>query len=272
MRKVTQKKYRKTKARTKINIQHNKGRGKESYEQAVDKFKIIFGEKAFDKILYYSKPSYIQKLIDLLNFERNKPKNSNLNNNEQITNILHPALEAFLNFIRNEYFALRAVIPYIVNTDKVLNSKRIAKILRLAKENKAIEEFIRDLEVLKLGPNSTINVPPISSPVIVPELAPTSELVPTPTLVPPPSQYKSKSPHKSRSPRKSRSPYESKSPRKSPRKSRSPDAIEVSRVSKRTPGSIRVIPIIYPSSGGRHNKTINKVYSSNKKTRRYKKH
>jgi hypothetical protein len=256
MRKVTQKKYRKTKARTKINIQHNKGRGKESYEQAVDKFKIIFGEKAFDKILYYSKPSYIQKLIDLLNFERNKPKNSNLNNNEQITNILHPALEAFLNFIRNEYFALRAVIPYIVNTDKVLNSKRIARILRLAKENKAIEEFIRDLEVLKLGPNSTIDVPPISSPVIVP----TPTLVPPPP--PPPSQYKSKSPHKSRS------PYES----KSPRKSRSPDAIEVSRVSKRTPGSIRVIPIIYPSSGGRHNKTINKVYSSNKKTRRYKKH
>jgi hypothetical protein len=276
MRKITQKKYRKTKARTKINIQHNKRRGKESYEQAVDKFKIIFGEKAFDKILYYSKPSYIQKLIDLLNFERNKPKNSNLNNNEQITNILHPALEAFLNFIRNEYFALRAVIPYIVNTDKVLNPKRIAKILRLAKENKAIEEFIRDLEVLKLGPNSTINVPPISSPVLVPELAPTSELVPPPPLVPTPppppppspSQYKSKSPHKSRSPRKSRSPYES----KSPRKSRSPEAIEVTRVSKRTPGSIRVIPIIYPSSGGRHNKTINKVYSSNKKTRRYKKH
>jgi hypothetical protein len=118
-------------------------------------------------------------------------------------------------------------------------------------------------------PNNTAS---ISSPVIVPELAPTSELVPTPTLVPPPSQYKSKSPHKSRSPRKSRSPYESKSPRKSPRKSRSPEAIEVSRVSKRTPGSIRVIPIIYPSSGGRHNKTINKVYSSNRKTRRYKKH
>ena len=272
MRKVTQKKYRKTKARTKINIQHTKGGGKESYQEVVDKFKIYFGEGTFNKILYYTKPSYIQKLIDLLNIEKNKPKNSNLNNSEQITNILHPAVEAFLNFIRNEYFALRAVIPYIVNTDKVLNSKRIAKILRLAKENKAIEEFIRDLEVLKLGPNSTINVPPISSPVLVPELAPTSELVPTPTLVPPPppaqSQYKSKSPHKSRSPRKSRSPYES----KSPRKSRSPEAIEVTRVSKRTPGSIRVIPIIYPSSGGRHNKTINKVYSSNKKTRRYKKH
>ena len=122
--------------------------------------------------------------------------------------------------------------------------------------------------MLKLGPNSSINISPISSPVIVPELDPTPP--PPPPPPPPPSQYKSKSPHKSRSPRKSISPYES----KSPRKSRSPDAIEVSAVavSKRTPGSIRVIPIIYPSSGGRHNKTINKVYSSNKKTRRYKKH
>jgi hypothetical protein len=264
MRKITKKKYKKTKARTKINIQHNKGGGKGSYQEAVNKFQIYFGEKAFNKILYYAKPSYIQKLIDLLNIERSKPKNSNLNNNEQITNILHPALEEFLNFIRNEYFALRAVIPYIVNTDTVLNTKRIAKLLRLAKENKVIEEFIRDLEVLKLGPNSTINEPLISSPTLVPEQAPTSELVPTPTPPPPPSP----SQYKSRSPRKSRSPYES----KSPRKSRSPEAIEVSRVSKRTPGSIRVIPIIYPSSGGRHNKTINKVYSSNKKTRRYKKH
>ena len=258
MRKVTKKKDIKRKRKTKISIEQYKGRGKESYEQVVDKFKIIFGEKAFSKILYYSKSSYIQKLIDLLNIERNKPMNSNLNNNEQITNILHPALEAFLNFIRSEYFVLRAVIPSIVNTDKVLKPSRIEKILILAKKDRLIEEFIRDLEVLKLGPNSTIDIPPISS----------SPVVPSPTLLPSPtpSQYKFKSPHKSRSPHTSKSPYKSKSPHISP------EAIEVTRVSKRTPGSIRVIPIIYPSSGGRNYKTINKAYSSNKKTTRHKKH
>jgi hypothetical protein len=55
MRKITKKKYRKTKRetkrKTKISIQQYKGRGKESYEQAFNKFKIIFGEKVFNKIL-----------------------------------------------------------------------------------------------------------------------------------------------------------------------------------------------------------------------------
>lgn len=256
MRKVTKKKYKKTK--TKISIEQYKGRGKESYQEVVEKFKIIFGEGTFNKILYYTKPSYIQKLIDLLNIERSK-SNSIMSNSEQITNILHPAVEAFLNFIRNEYFVLKAVIPSIVNTDRVLKPSRIEKILKLSIENKAIEEFIRDLEVLKLGPNSTINIPRISSsPVVLPPTPP-----PPP---PPPSEYKFKSPHKSKSPYKS--PY--KSPHKSPYKS--PEAIEVTRVSKRTPGSIRVVPIIYPSSGGRHNNTKNKVYNSHKKTRRHKKH
>jgi hypothetical protein len=259
MRKVTKKKYRKIKTKTKISIQQYKGRGKESYQEVVDKFKIIFGEKVFSKILYYSNPSYIQKLIDLLNIERSKPNMSNMSNSEQITKILHPAVEAFLNFIRNEYFVLKAVIPSIVNTDRVLKPSRIEKILRLSIENKAIEEFIRDLEVLKLGPNSTIDIPRISSsPVVLP---------PTPPP-PPPSEYKFKSPHKS--PHKSKSPY--KSPHKSKSPYKSPEAIEVTRVSKRTPGSIRVVPIIYPSSGGRHNNTKNKVYNSHKKTRRHKKH
>ena len=249
MRKLTQKKYRKTKRKTKINIEQYKGRGKESYQEVVDKFKIIFGEGTFNKILYYTKPRYIQKLIDLLNIERSKQNMSNMSNSEQITNILHPAVEAFLNFIRNEYFVLKAFIPSIVNTDRVLKPSRIEKILRLSIENKAIEEFIRDLEVLSLGPNSTIDIPPISSSPVV--------LTPTPPP-PPPSEYKFKSPHKS--PHKSKSPY------------KSPEAIEVTRVSKRTPGSIRVVPIIYPSSGGRHNNTKNNVYNSHKKTRRHKKH
>ena len=259
MRKVTQKKDIKRKRKTQINIKQIKGRGKESYQEVVDKFKIIFGEGTFNKILYYTKPRYIQKLIDLLNIERSKQNMSNMSNSEQITNILHPALEDFLNFIRTEYFVLRPIIPSIVNTDRVLKPSRIEKILRLSIENKAIEEFIRDLEVLSLGPNSTINIPRISSsPVVLP---------PTPPP-PPPSEYKFKSPHKS--PHKSKSPY--KSPHKSKSPYKSPEAIEVTRVSKRTPGSIRVVPIIYPSSGGRHNNTKNKVYNSHKKTRRHKKH
>jgi hypothetical protein len=261
MRKVTKKKdiKRKRKRKTQINIKQIKGRGKESYQEVVDKFKIIFGEKVFSKILYYSNPNYIQKFIDLLNIERSKPNMSNMSNSEQITNILHPAVEAFLNFIRNEYFVLKAVIPSIVNTDRVLKPSRIEKILTLAKKDRLIEEFIRDLEVLKLGPNSTINIPRISSSPVV---------LPSTPLPPPPSEYKFKSPHKS--PHKSKSPY--KSPHKSKSPYKSPEAIEVTRVSKRTPGSIRVVPIIYPSSGGRHNNTKNKVYNSYKKTRRHKKH
>jgi hypothetical protein len=264
MRKITKKKYKKRK--TKINIHYTKGRGKESYEQVVDKFKIIFGEKVFNKILYYTKPSYIQKLIDLLNIEKNKPKNSNLNNNEQITNILHPALEAFLNFIRTEYFVLRAIIPSIVNTDKVLKPSRIERILILAKKDRLIEEFIRDLEVLKLGPDSTINIPPISSPTRVTsptrlpssEVAPSSELVPV--TPPPPSQYKFKSPHKSKSPHNSKSPYKFKSPHRS--KSPVPIvAIRVRQVTQSNPSAIKV------------NKVLNLGQGRNyKKTRRHKKH
>jgi hypothetical protein len=258
MRKVTKKKDIKRKRKTQINIKQIKGRGKESYEQVVDKFKIIFGEKVFSKILYYSNPNYIQKFIDLLNIERNKPKNSNLNNNEQITNILHPALEAFLNFIRSEYFVLRAVIPSIVNTDKVLKPSRIEKILTLAKKDRLVEEFIRDLEVLKLGPDSTINIPAISSPIRLPspspsripspsrlqssELAPSSELVRELIPVPPPSQYKFKSPHKSKSP----VPIV---------------AIRVRRVTQSNPNSIKV------------NKVLNLGQGRNyKKTRRHKNH
>jgi len=196
-----------------------------------------------------------------------------LNNSEQIINILHPAVEAFLNFIRNEYFVLKAVIPSIVNTDRVLKPSRIEKILTLSIENKAIEEFIRDLEVLKLGPNSTINIPRISSsPVVItppppPPLPPppseldppsqlTTEIVPVPP--PPPSQYKFKSPHKS--PHKS--PY--KSPHKSSHKSKSPVpivAIRVRQVTQSNPGAIKV------------NKVLNLGQGRNyKKTRRHKKH
>jgi hypothetical protein len=260
MRKITKKKYKKRK--TKINIHYTKGRGKESYEQVVDKFKIIFGEKVFSKILYYSNPSYIKKFIDLLNIEKNKPKNSNLNNNEQITNILHPALEAFLNFIRTEYFVLRAIIPSIVNTDKVLKPSRIERILILAKKDRLIEEFIRDLEVLKLGPDSTINIPPISSPTRVtsPSLAPSSELatelapVTPPPPPPPPSQYKFKSPHKSKSPHNSKSPYKFKSPVPIV-------AIRVRQVTQSNPSAIKV------------NKVLNLGQGRNyKKTRRHKKH
>ena len=191
----------------------------------------------------------------------NKPKNSNLNNSEQITNILHPAVEAFLNFIRNEYFVLKAVIPSIVNTDRVLKPSRIEKILTLSIENKAIEEFIRDLEVLKLGPNSTINIPRISSsPVVItppppPPLPPppseldppsqlTTEIVPVPP--PPPSQYKFKSPHKSSHKSKSPVPIV---------------AIRVRQVTQSNPGAIKV------------NKVLNLGQGRNyKKTRRHKKH
>jgi hypothetical protein len=243
MRKVTKKKHRKAKTRTKINIRHFKGRGPErlTYEDVVAKLKLFFGENTFKKALKYLTPINIQKLIDLLNIEKSK-NSSNMNNNDQITLILYPALTKFLEHMRYQDFMLRALIPYIVNSDSVLTPTRIKNILTLAKEDKLIEEFIQDLEVLKLGPVSSIDVPDLTSvslppPAALPPPPPASTPPPASASLPPPRQSPYKSPRTTKSPHKSNSPY------KPPHRAKSPEpyiALGVARVTKRNPNAIIV--------------------------------
>jgi len=270
MRKVTKKKHRKAKTRTKINIRYFKGRGPErlTYEDVVAKLKLFFGENTFKKALKYLTPINIQKLIDLLNIEKSK-NSSNMNNNDQITLILYPALTKFLEHMRYQDFMLRALIPYIVNSDSVLTPSRIKNILTLAKEDKLIEEFIQDLEVLKLGPVSSIDVPDLTSaspppPAALPPPPPAALPPPPPASLPPPRQSPYKSPRTSKSPHKSNSPY------KPPHRAKSPEpyiALGVAQVTKRNPNAIIV--------DAKHVVNISRLKRdgqgrNNKKTRRHK--
>jgi len=144
---------------------------------------------------------------------------------------------------------LRALIPYIVNSDSVLTPTRIKNILTLAKEDKLIEEFIQDLEVLKLGPASSIDVPDL-----------TSASIPPPASLPPPRQSSYKSPRTSKSPRKSKSPYSAKSPLPVP-------AIKVRVTAKNDPTATRVNPEHVVNISSRKRDGQGKKF---KKTRRHK--
>lgn len=247
MRKVTKKKHRKTKTGTrgKIYIQHNKGRGKEklTYEEAVNKIQEIFGKKTLENAIKYGNSDYIQKLIDLIKAEKRK-YDTNISNSEQISLILHPALENLLNHIKDTYsvklfgvksYPLTLIIPRLVNVNSVLKPERIQKILAIAEKNKLIEdqlinEFILNLEVLKLGPNSSITVPDL----------------------PPPRQSSYKSPRRSKSSHTSKSPYRSKSS----------DTIVVTPVSKRNPDAIKVSNVLILGQGKNYKKTRRHKYTN----------
>jgi hypothetical protein len=193
MRKVTKNKHRKARSRararatarararaiTKSNIKHNKGRGPDdpAYKEAVDKITLIFGKKILDNAMHYGKAKYIQKLIDLINMEKSK-HSTNISNEEQITKILHPALQDLLIYIRDDYTLdvpfigttrpLQLVIPRVVSVNTVLSPKRINDILAIAEKNKfvedqLIEEFIKNLTVLKTGFKSSVVVPDLPS-------------------------------------------------------------------------------------------------------------
>ena len=249
MRKVTKKKHRKAKTGTrgKIYIQHNKGRGKEklTYEEAVNKIQEIFGKKTLENAIEYGNPDYIQKLIDLIKAEKRK-YDTNISNSEQISLILHPALENLLNHIKDTYsikffgaksYPLKLIIPRLVNVNSVLKPARIEKILAIAEKNELIEdqlinEFILNLEVLKLGPNSSITVPDL----------------PPPPPLPPPRQSSYKSPRRSKSSRTSKSPY-------TPRRSKSSDTIVATPVSQRNPDAIRVSNVLILGRGKNYKKT-----------------
>jgi hypothetical protein len=259
MRKVTKKKHRKARTRTrataitKINIKHNKGRGPDdpAYIEAVDKIKLIFGKKILENAMHYGKAEYIQKLIDLIKMEKSK-HSTNISNEEQISKILRPALQELLNYIRDDYTLdvpfygttrpLQLVIPRVVSVNTVLSPKRIQNILAIAEKNKfvedqLIEEFIQNLTVLKTGFKSSVVVPDLPSaslparahlevPASLPARAHLEVHASLPAYLPIPVPLPAPPPAPPPLPRPSsyKAPRTSKSPRKSesPYKSKSP--------------------------------------------------
>lgn len=142
-----------------------KGRCKiiKTYADVVEKYNKIFGKWLFDKIISYSSPKHIQKLIEYLKIKRgNLP--SSIPNEDQITNILTPALDDFLNYLIKQLFALRVFIPGIVNTKTILKPERIKKILDVSHKGILIEEFITDLEVIGKGPKGSITIADLPTP------------------------------------------------------------------------------------------------------------
>jgi hypothetical protein len=195
MRKITKKR--------KTNIKHYKGVGGKkpppTYEEALDNTKEIFGKTLLKNVLKYGNYEQIEKFITLIKIEKQekqKKYNNKMSNEEQISDILYPALEKFLDYIKIykvTRFGITTTpfsyfIPRIVNVSTILKESRIIKILTLAEEKKLendelIEEFIQSLEVLKSTFSSPPPPPPSNS---LPESAPNSlpELEPPP---PPPS-------------------------------------------------------------------------------------
>jgi hypothetical protein len=291
-KKPIHRKERKTKIRRPYkNITKGRGPEETAYQEALDKIKDIFGKTILENALKYGKSEYIQELINLIKAEKSK-YDTNISNQEQITKILHPALENLLTHIKDNYIIrvfgvkthpLQLFIPSVVDVTTVLNPKRIKNILELAEKNnfvedQLIEEFIKNLEVLKLGMLkiemlksgvvSSITMserPPASlvaslpAPISLP--APVSLPAPLPTAppqLPSPSSYKAQ--------RTSKSPHKSKSPYKSNR-SKSPEPVVAIRVSQKTQSNPNAIIV-----DGKDVKIIHRLAKgkNNKKTRRHK--
>jgi len=285
-KKPIHRKERKTKIRRPYkNITKGRGPEETAYQEALDKIKEIFGKTILENALKYGKSEYIQELINLIKAEKSK-YDTNISNQEQINKILHPALENLLTHIKDNYIIkvfgvkthpLQFFIPSVVDVTTVLNPKRIKNILELAEKNnfvedQLIEEFIKNLEVLKLGMLkiemlksgvvSSITMserPPASLVASLPE--PVSLPAPLPTPPPPlprPSSYKA--------PRTSKSPHKSKSPYKSNR-SKSPEPVVAIRVSRKIQSNPNAIIV-----DGKDVKILHRVArgKNNKKTRRHK--
>ena len=133
------------------------------YVEVLKKYYYIFGNYIFDKILnseIFKTPNHISTLIKYLN---DKTTNKNLNNEEQITVILRPALEDFINKVvknnkpyptssENVLVITAFSLPTEIILKKMLSPAIIEKILKKSEKNKLIENFKSDLEILKMKP------------------------------------------------------------------------------------------------------------------------
>ena len=140
-----------------------KGGYSQQYVKVLTKYHYIFGNYIFDKILnseIFQDPLHINKLITYLN---EKSTNKKLINESQITEILKPALQDFINkVVKNnkpyptsaDNILIRAAfsLPTEMIIKKILSPAIIEKILKKSKKNKLIIEFKNDLEILKMNP------------------------------------------------------------------------------------------------------------------------
>jgi hypothetical protein len=273
-------------------------------------------------------------LIKIEKQDKYKKYNDKMSNEEQISDILYPALEKFLDYIKNYRIKGTFLMPYyltiprLVNVDTILKESRKTSILKRAEEknlveDELIEEFIQSLGVIKSRFRSPSSEPALSSfsesaPNSLPELEPPPpppppppHFLPEPVRLPPPnfpnpqreSSNKSITPSRSLSRSSSRSSsissykdvltspsissYESPSTSSYKSAQTSPKAIRKTSYSylKDRLGSIRSLSyfkrpfgskkgkpklVAIHGGGGKNYKTRNKVYSSQKKTRRHK--
>jgi uncharacterized protein YutD len=131
------------------------------YAEVLKKYYFIFGNYVFDSILetkIFNNPEHIDTLILYLKEKTKNTTNKTLNNESQVTEILKPALTQFVdNVVRNNQSGESKIIKvalFTMSTKTILNTLlgpiTIKKILETSPEDKLIETFINDLEILKM--------------------------------------------------------------------------------------------------------------------------
>lgn len=131
------------------------------YAEVLKKYYFIFGNYVFDSILetkIFNNPEHIDTLILYLKEKTKKTTSKTLNNDSQVTEILKPALTQFVdNVVRNNQSGESKIIKvalFTMSTKTILNTLlgpiTIKKILETSPEDKLIETFINDLEILKM--------------------------------------------------------------------------------------------------------------------------
>jgi hypothetical protein len=131
------------------------------YAEVLKKYYFIFGNYVFDSILetkIFNNPEHIDTLILYLKEKTKKTTSKTLNNDSQVTEILKPALTQFVdNVVRNNQSGESKIIKFALftmSTKTILNTLlgpiTIKKILETSPEDKLIETFINDLEILKM--------------------------------------------------------------------------------------------------------------------------
>lgn len=131
------------------------------YAEVLKKYYFIFGNYVFDSILetkIFNNPEHIDTLILYLKEKTKNTTNKTLNNDSQVTEILKPALTQFVdNVVRNNQSGESKIIKvalFTMSTKTILNTLlgpiTIKKILETSPEDKLIETFINDLEILKM--------------------------------------------------------------------------------------------------------------------------
>jgi hypothetical protein len=134
------------------------------YAEVLKKYYFIFGNYVFDSILetkIFNKSEHIDTLILYLNEKTKKTTKTTkktLNNESQFSEILKPVLTQFVdNVVRNnqrEESNIIKVALFTMSTKTILNILlgpiTIKKILETSPEDKLIETFINDLEILKM--------------------------------------------------------------------------------------------------------------------------